>query len=58
MSNNDEVKDIKYKRIPKTLTVKSARNLTPNMRRVDILQNYKPSCRRSHHRCGETASET
>ena len=36
MSNIDEVKDIKYKRIPKTLTVKSARNLTPNMRRVTL----------------------
>ena len=36
MSNIDEVKDIKYKRIPKTLTVKSAKNLTPNMRRVTL----------------------
>jgi len=36
MSNIDQVKDIKYKRIPKTLTVKSASNLTPNMRRVTL----------------------
>ena len=36
MCNFDEAKDIKYKRIPKTLTVKSSSKLTPNMRRVTL----------------------
>jgi len=36
MSNSDQKKDVKYKRIPKTLTVKSTSQLTPNMRRVTL----------------------
>ena len=44
MSNFDKKNSNKYKRIPKTLTVKSASYLTPNMRRVtlqgDALKNF------------------
>ena len=43
----DKVKNIKNRRVPKKLTVKSAVNLTPNMRRVtlhgDSLANFPPN---------------
>ena len=44
----DKVKSIKKKRDPRKLTVKSAINLTPNMRRVtlkgDALSDFPPDC--------------